>query len=115
MAIGGHGDHATAAERIAMKVRNNHVDLGADVEALRNELGRLCEHVGAIGKAMERLTGDAGVVARESTEAAFRDAGEGLGSAINGLESRVGASPLASLATAFGTGVLLGMFFDRRR
>jgi hypothetical protein len=98
-----------------MKVRNNHVDLGADVEALRDELSRLREHVGAIGKAMERLTDDAGVVARESTEAAFRDAGEGLRSAIDGLEGRVGANPLASLASAFGAGVLLGMFFDRRR
>ena len=98
-----------------MKARNDDVDLSADIEALRDELGRLRNHVGSIGKAIDRLTDDAGVVARESTGAAFREAGEGLRSAIDGLEGRVGANPLASTAAAFGAGILLGMFFDRRK
>lgn len=85
--------------------------LKKDIEALRNDLSGLSGSVsGTLGEELSRLAEQVRTRAGSARDAAGERVRQGLDTATTTIEER----PLASMAVAFGVGLLIGKLIDRR-
>jgi ElaB/YqjD/DUF883 family membrane-anchored ribosome-binding protein len=87
----------------------------ADLDALAAEVKNLREDFGRVGKVLEELVRHRGsAAATEATRRAERAWDEVNRKAENATQT-LEQNPLATLAGAFGLGMVLGMLFSGRR
>lgn len=91
------------------KTANTSTDvdrLKADLQSVREDIAKLASSVG--DEAQNRARAGA-----ESARRAAGSAGEDLQAASHQVESQITAHPYASVGTAFGVGLLVGMALQR--
>ncbi len=85
-------------------------DVRADIEALREDIGKLTD---SLGKDMASDAARATEAIRSRVSDAAANAGDQLRAGTDAVGQRVEEHPVASMAVAFGAGLLIGKLVSR--
>ena len=85
-----------------------------DVQALAAEMKHLREDFSRIGKVLEELLRNRGAAAAAEAGRTAEKAWDEVSKTAQSASQIVEQNPLATLASAFGIGLLFGMLFGRR-
>lgn len=87
---------------------------GNDVEDLKAEFASLKSDVSELTETVRNMSGDKVEKGRERVRRTAARSRAQAREAVDTVEHEIGERPLTSIATAFGTGFVIGRLLDRR-
>ena len=89
-------------------------EAGTEYEQLRADIEKLRADITELGKTVQTIISGWGEEAKGAARRSMQTAEERAKESVEKLAHRVEEKPLASLASAFGVGILIGLILNRR-
>lgn len=89
-------------------------EAGTDYEHLRADIDKLRADITELGKTLQTIIAGWGEEAKGAARRSMQTAEERAKESVERIAHQVEEKPIASLATAFGVGILIGLILNRR-